>query len=458
MSYWWLQLKKSTVLPWAILFIFSNLLVTQLSNTNARSRIASLRAITEGHTLDINNYKDWTMDWSQSPNGKIYSNKAPGGMLIGLPIFWATDLIASGFYHGSLDEKSRRPEPGYLQLIILVLFTQILPFAALVVFIANKLAAWGYSRATQHYFALAALFGNTAAIYMNTYFGHGLAALLFLGFAICWIERNYALASFWFSFAILTDYVGIAILPAFVLGTVLRERSLKPALPCMGGAIPGALLWIGYHLAAFGSPFAIATQFNNPALMEEVVNRSNLWGGFTFLPSLNILYELLIGPSRGLLFTQPWLLLTVILVPNFFAGGSRRNGNKPHFALMLMLGLMGLLWINAGYGVWHGGWCAGPRYLSMIFPAFALLAAILLEKLPHFRAPFWVALAAALCFRILIFPHSDLAPASPLWIYYFEQYFNGHLGTSLVRLFLLLLGILGALFWVRRQSNQQSRK
>ena len=454
MKQWWVQFRKSAVFPWAVLFLFLNLLVTQLGNVNELSRIASLRAITEGHTLDIDNYKDWTIDWSLSPNGKTYSNKAPGGMMVGLPVFWATDLVVSGLYRGPLDEKGRKPAPGYLQVLILILLTQILPFSFLVIYGAEKLASWGFSQASQHYFALAAFFGNTAAIYMNTYFGHGLAALLFLGFFIFWIERRYALASCLFAFGMLTDYVGIAILPVFIFVTLLRERSFKPVIPCFLGALPGGILWVAYHAAAFGSPFTIATQFNNPTLMEEVANRSNHWRGFAFLPSLDILYELILGPSRGLLFTQPWLLLTIFLAPVLWRKEGGRAGKNS--VLLLVLGIIGLLWINAGYGVWHGGWCAGPRYLSMIFPAFALITAIIFEKIPRTRPIFWLALVVALAFRVLMFPHSDLAPASPLWTYYYDQYSNGHLGTSLLRLFLLLLATAGTVFWVRKRSVQKA--
>ena len=85
------MIRSSSVLPWVLLFVALSLAVTQYGGENAKSRDAALRALTEAHTFSIDNYKEWTLDWAHAPNGHYYSNKAPGAVLLGLPMFAATD-------------------------------------------------------------------------------------------------------------------------------------------------------------------------------------------------------------------------------------------------------------------------------------------------------------------------------------------------------------------------------
>lgn len=450
----WQNSYRSLLFPWVVLFLFANLLVTQLSNTNAKSRIASLRAVTEGHSLHINNYKDWTIDWSLAPNGNIYSNKAPGGMLLGLPIFWPVDAIASLLHRGPLDSQGRRPEPGYVPMLLLVLCTQILPFGFLVLKMGERMRAWGFSTSAIHFFGLASLFGNTAAIYMNSYFGHGLAAVLFLAFALAWYDRNYFWAALYLSFALLTDYVAVVAIPIFALLTLWRERaSWNPLFSASLGALPGAVLWIWYHQVAFGSPFAFATKFNNPELIEQATASANPEQGFGFWPDFSIVFELLFGASRGLLFTQPWVLIVAFTWPLFFTSGRALLKNQRELALLTVITLLALVWLNASYGAWHGGWCAGPRYLAIVFPALALVAAILHDRHPRLRVALWLTLAVALAFRVFILPHSILAPNISLWAYYYGLYLEGRPGTLGLRLGLILLATVSTLAWLRQRKH-----
>ncbi|MGZ3713205.1 MAG: hypothetical protein ACXVBE_15685, partial [Bdellovibrionota bacterium] len=260
-----------------MLFIALALAVTQFGGTNARSRIAALRAMTEAHTLTIDTYVDWTFDWSLPPSGHYYSNKAPGGALLGLPVFAALDLPVL-LLTQTKDTQGRAPEPGYLELTLFNLIMQILPFAFLVIYAGRKMLERGVPLAGVHFFALAALFGNTAAIYMNCYFGHGLAGLLFLAAVFTWLEKRYAWASFFFAATMLTDYAGACVIPFFVFATLWRERTWKVAAPVALGAAPMALLWIWYHTVAFGSPLAVASQFINPTQLVHLEGSENLWG------------------------------------------------------------------------------------------------------------------------------------------------------------------------------------
>lgn len=441
------MVRTSPVLPWAALFLALCLAVTQFGGTNARSRIAALRAMTEGHVLTIDSYVDWTFDWSLAPNGHYYSNKAPGGALLGLPAFALLDYPTLFLNRNLRDPQGRAPEPGYLELTLFNLLMQMLPFALLVIFAARRMRERGISPAGVHFFALACLFGNTAAIYMNCYFGHGLAALFFLAGLYTWLEARYAWAAFFFASCMLTDYAGACAIPFFLLATFWRERNWRVAMPVALGAAPIALLWIWYHWVAFGSPFAVASQFINTTQLVHVEGSENLWGTMGIFPLKSALRGLLFGSERGILFTQPWVL---VLVPLLFLIPAT---SLPRGSRLLLLGAsLGVLWMNSSVGGWYGGWAIGPRYLALLFPAFALLAGWCWNEIPSpGRKVLWVSLGAALVFRILIYPFSNLAPMENLWSYHLRQFSEGHAGTAFLRLGIAILLSVAAFLWAKKR-------
>jgi len=442
----WIRLNP--VLPWGVLFLLLSLTVTQFGGLNALARTAGLRAITEGHTLTIDNYKDWTIDWSLSPSGHYYPNKAPGPVLLGLPAFALTELIALPLGQKHLDEKGRAPQPGYAQHIFLMLYLQLLPFFILVLWIAHRMKQSGLPPEAVHFFALAALFGNTAALYMNSNFGHGLAALLLLGAFFSWNERRYIFTGLFLSWSLLSDY-GVAFsLPFFLLATILREKDFRSQLRIALGAAPGAIAWIWYHTVAFGSPFATANQFINPEQIVQIQKSGNaFWDSFSLLPSPTILFELLFGTSRGLLFTQPWIF-AVFVLPFL------KTPSLPKGASLLVTGsLAGLLWMNAGFGGWHGGWCLGPRYLAAVLPMGALAVAFGWERFPRgIRFSLWALLAVSLLFRVLVFPFSSLAPTQNLWLYHLGLAMGEHRGTTTLRFALAFLFIGATGYWLYRRQ------
>lgn len=443
----------SSVFPWVTLFVVSCFLVKQLDNENPKTRFAALRAMTESHELHIDKYKDWTADWSLSPNGHYYSNKAPGAILIGLPIFAVIDNVTAHFEVKPKKEVIR-PYPSDLVHIIFITILQIFPFALAIIWGAKKLKSRGCCPLAIHFFALGALFGNTASIYMNGNFGHGLAALFLLIFIIQWIDGNYAWASFWLSLTVLTDYMALLVLPLFILTTLARSFRIKAVVSAVLGAIPGAILWWWYHMTAFNSPFALATSFNNPIYIVEDYN--NLIPGFSLFPAPDHIWNLLFGFSRGILFTQPWVLVLVFLSPLIY----KAKGITASLCILLTGSFAISLWINAGYSLWEAGWCAGPRYLAFLFPAYAFFAALVYEKLPHAaRKLLWCTLGISLIYRLLIFPHSNIAPIEPIWKYYFTLYLNTPNESAIAMLLLILSLSCLTFLWVRkRQRNLYLRE
>jgi hypothetical protein len=415
------DLLRSRVLPWAALFVVLGALGVQIGGTNAVARIAGLRAFTEEGSLNIDHYHDWSDDWSRAPSGHYYPDKAPGGVLFGIPAFFVIDFPFRQFAGEPRDNQGRAAPPGLPELFLLCFVMQLLPFSLLVLHISRKCEGLFGGDLPAHFFALAALFGNTAALYMNTYFGHGLAALLTLSGFFAWLRGRYGTASAFLAASLLTDYGTGLVVPFFLAATLWRERSWRPLGKISLAALPFALIWIWYHTVAFGSPFALSTKFCNPDLIEPVSGASLLEGMYGLVPSPRVFAKLLFGPERGILYTQPWLLA---IFPLLFARTHLPRGTK----LFLMGSLLALLWMNSSIGGWHGGWGVGPRYLCLLFPSIALVLALAWRDLSQlWHALLWIGLAVALAFRVLTFPFSPLAPAESLWGYFIDLY---RLGTE----------------------------
>lgn len=453
---------RSLVLPWAVAFLLVNLVVTQDGGPNATSRFLTMRSMAEQGTFTIDHRFRASVDWSKTPDGHYYSNKAPGPMLLGFPVFFVIDQIPRLWEGGYRDENGLRHYPGYFQKTATSLLVQVVPFILLAAWIVNWLAANGASLGAQSFFLLAAFFGNTASIYMNNYSGHGFTALLTLATLFSLLRGEFFWVGFFSSSALLSDYGFGMQIPALVCSiyfAVKREGKFKRNIiqVAKGGIVPG-VLWIWYHTACFGSPFAIANHFQNPVFRDTVTESVQLWGIFR-LPDFRVMWELLFGPSRGILYTQPWLYL---VIGSFCLSFLAKRTSTPKLSrytgiagLFCLLSLAGLLFMNVAFGGWHGGATAGPRYLSGIFPAFALWAALDFDRwIKPVKILAWVLLGFSLFYRGLVFSSTILAPVAPLWEFYFAEIRRPKL-TAELRLAIYFLIVAGAMYWQAKIFRRQ---
>ncbi len=434
-------------------------LILQLANTqdggqNARTRIATMRAMDEQFSFRIDRHIGATNDWSRTPDGAYYSNKAPGPMLYGFPVFFVIDNLHKLTEHGHRDGRGLRDFPGYPQMTGTSILMQAVPYALLAAYVVHLLAGLGVSLFAQGFALFALLFGNTAAVYMSSYFGHGITAVFTLGAIIALLERRYVWLSFCFSSALLCDYgVGmqipaVAVALGFVLSSVKNKKAefYRIFRSVLMGAIVPAILWIWYHTVCFGNPFYIANKFQNPGYLDMQDKAVQLWGIFS-LPSAEVFWKLIAGPERGILYTQPWVLVLVIV--GLFAALRKRYRPIASFCL---ISLAGLLFMNASFGGWHGGGAAGPRYLSHIFPAFAVWGALLLDELSIFeKVLLWGGLAVAVVFRSLVYVSTTEAPVYSLWNFYLGE-LKRPSWTPTSRLVLFWIVIILALYWTARKS------
>jgi hypothetical protein len=423
---------------------------------NAASRFAMMRAMSARHTLRINRYVDWywTGDWARTPDGRYYSNKAPGPALVALPVTWVMDQALF-----SWDPQLKRVQPSVVYKTFVSVLYQVLPCALVMLLASQMLRRRGGSAAAQWFAALAILFGNTASVYMNSYYGHGMTAWLLLALALALIAERSTLVGFFFGFALLCDYaVGLLALP-FLVGFFARRESWalrgRRALFLVAGAALPAALWIWYHTVCFGSPFTIALSYQNPAFHNQSGAHQGLQAVLSF-PRGDVLRELLFGPSQGLLFTQPWVLVAYVLAAICVL--RRRCADAPaSLTVLLLAGLPLLVWFNAGFEGWNGGWVVGPRYPSALVPLVGLSVALLYHRFGRLaHTLLWLTLIPAVLLRVLIYagPSPYLPATRPVWGFFGRYVTSDPFGAAGLRAF-ALVGILLLAVW---QAHRLSRR
>lgn len=439
-------------LPLALAFLFVCLSRIDDGGTNSMARFATLRAMADEHTFRIDNYFDWTQDWARTPDGHYFSNKAPGPTLIAFPVFWVIDKALFTLQSKHPDAKGRRQAPRGIHKVAISTIFQVLPF--LILSLLALKAAYPVAPSREGYFfgLLAILFGNTAAMLMNSYMGNPFSGMAMMGVAYFYLRQKLAWMSFFFGWAVLADYSGaILVLPFFLLLlTELKERR-APAIAgsvAIGAAVPAAL-WCWYHIACFGSPFSLPYKYDVEALVGTVQDAGGLWGKISFLPRPEWVMELLVGQSRGILFTQPWLLFCLIIpflwkIPDarlrrlfYFTAGS--------FFLLLSL--------NAGFPGWHGGGSPGPRYLAAALPLFGLFLPWVYDRAPRALRYFLCAtVLVSLALRGLVYATWILPPPEPIWPYYLNAIQTPREWALLTAFVVALAGATGAYFKVSRRQ------
>ena len=407
----WYRARQNPVAHWCLLFLVLATTIDTYNNANPHSRYALLMSIAEDHRLTIDAYWSTTCDWSRTPDGHYYSNKAPGPTLLALPLYLPLDALVVANTNDRKMRDARRMEARESLLDLLSLALQAIPFALLVMVSAEMLAARGVSRAAIELGAIAMLFGNTASMFMNTYFGHGVAAVLTLGIALALPKRRYALVGLLFGLDVLSDYGTALFLPILLVlacmtaGTGWKAKFRSVLRLALGGLAP--LLVFGvYHALCFGGPLTLPNKFMNPVFVEK--GGRALWGVIDFLPNSKAAYELLFGLHRGLLVTQPWVLLLVALL--LLVAWRKRWWADKHRAVeartvvpLALGGLFVLLLMNASFGGWHGGVSPGPRYLSAILPVLGLALGLCYDAFPRpLRAALWFSVLPGLVIYAIV--------------------------------------------------------
>jgi hypothetical protein len=173
------------------------------------------------------------------------------------------------------------------------------------------------------------------------------------------------------------------------------------------------------------------------------------------VPRLEAVQGLVLSPARGLVHTDPWVVTawTMGVVAGARRLFSRRRGGRPEAPLppivawMTVGGLPLLVVATSCFNGWHGGACAGPRYLSPLLPCFALLAGLSYERWGRTgRGVLWLALLPAVVLRALVYAWRSyhVPDVTSIWTYYGERVSSGLLSLPGRRLALFLAAHAGA--------------
>lgn len=432
----------SPIKIWVLVFIVIMVLLPQSGGGNESARLATMAALTREGSFSIDQYR-WTQDWAVSPvNGRLYANKPPGPAIIGAPVYWLLDqLITEHDTDRALELYKDRELYGH----VISLLTQALPYALLTLLVAHWLQTQGILRSAILFGTLGMLFGTTAAFFMGSYFGHGMAALFILAATLCLLRRQYSACGWLLGWAALCDYGAALLTLSFILGIIVQEKrqALLPLARIGVGALFPALIWSLYHWTIFGHPFHIASRFSNPAFITSTA-QYHVWGLFSASFNGDTLLALLIGTQRGLLVTQPWILLTLFLALELLVIERIHHKNLLVLFVLAVSGLGTLLLFNSSFNGWNGGWTPGPRYLSSVLPLFGIMASLIYSRVPPFlRVTLWLSLLVSLVLYIFAYATTILAPPVPIWPFYWNTLWQAQRLQPMVNMVTAAIILLG---------------
>lgn len=351
---------------------------------NEFTRWATAVAIVDLHTFEVTRllplFGGGFEDVSKVGD-RYYSNKAPGGAIVGLPAYALARLV------------SGPPSPGSMRLTLTAMrwMTATIPAILLALLFARTAVRLGGTETATAVVAL--LFGTPLFAYGMLNFSHALtAAALFATWALLFVfpsPRNDIMAGALIGLAVVSEY------PSAIVGAVLVAFAIgsRSVLRIVAGGVPFAIALALYNRALFGSFFALSSGFESDPAFRAMAQRGLFGIG---LPDPAILVQLLFHPARGLFVFSPVLLAAFVAIPRL------RAALTPRQFWSLIAAPVAVLLMYAGYPNWHGGWTLGARYLVPAMPFLALFLA--------FAGSSWLvslllgASAAAVVTTSLVFP------------------------------------------------------
>lgn len=381
------DLRQPTRLLAVLLFVTYGYFVWPPS-WNESSRLDLTRSLVERRTVDIDPYHLNTGD-KAFRDGHHYSDKAPGASLLATPVY--------GLYLGYLRAVGGAPptfvtsvqSPGAADrpedypvfanaslrraLYLCNLLTNGLAGAALgAAFFAALVRRFGVAPGLALTTACALGLGSLVLPYATMFYGHVLAAaFLFGAFLLLPVTattsspRRLALAGGLAGLAVLTELPCAAVLGGLAVYAALRLRPRRDTLWFLAGAAGPLLVLLAYQHLAFGDALRPGYAYVERPEFAEGMSQGVMGVG---LPRPNVLLQILVGRSRGLLYLSPVLALGFVGLARWLRRRDRDRGP----ALLAALIVAFFLLMNAGYYMWHGGAAIGPRHMIPALPFLCL--------------------------------------------------------------------------------------
>ncbi len=352
---------------------------------NPTTRLNLTRAIVDRGTLYVDRI-GFPSDDQIHINGHVYTSKAPGTSLLGVPA-WAVFHTTARLL--GLDSPFFRNFVVHLTTIVTVGVPSALAMTAMFLILVSL--GVGPPRA---FFSTAAVgIGTTFFPYATMYFGHSLAgSLAFLSFFFLYRAaesrkkgeepgRRVLWAALLVGAAVITEYP-VGIIALLLTGYLFWTRpSRREVWYWFAGGGVAVVVLAAYNTFAFGSPWALSYLNYAHAARNTFPQHSKGFAGVTW-PRWDILKKILWSDERGIVWFSPVLILAV---PGLVALCVRK---RKAVAEAVVIGMMAVAYLafNAGYGdsirYWGGANSAGPRHLIPTFPFLGLALGAFFAILP----------------------------------------------------------------------------
>lgn len=346
-------------------------------NPNNLTRLLAAESLVAGQHGRIDDLQALTIDKAEF-DGHFYSDKAPGMTLLALPAMALADWTGParpGFLPRELIDP--RYEPWARMRLMLARATVSAPLAALAAVALYDLAlALGAGAGAALFGALGFALGTPVWGWSTSIFGHApVASLYVIATWALWHARDGRSAALAALAGGALGLAGLIEFPSVLAGSVIAlwgafrlRRPAAIAAAAIAGIAMFVLPFVGYNLWVFGTPVRLGYQgvTGFPGMDQGLF-------GLT-LPKPHVLWAILFGLRRGLVWVAPVLVLAPF-------GLWRLARRELGLVAMIVAAVTVVLLVNAAYFYWDGGFSTGPRHSV---PAIGLLSIGL--------APFWAGL------------------------------------------------------------------
>jgi hypothetical protein len=343
-------------------------------NSNVVTRMGLAYAVLDDHTFTIDQFAPLTRDKAEI-DGHYYLDKAPGMSLMALAPLAMFLFALRALHLPTVPIVAGKFTASYHASVWFVCFVSSAALTALTAvalyFLARHCRA---SRAAALFGALVFGLATPSAGWATTFFSHATAAAcLFIPFALMTSATDdagsgrHALATgmaigallAWSMVVEFTSAPAALVLISFGLYRLLLippGRAKRLLLGALIGGAAGISPLVIYNVVGFGTVFHVG--------YENVVGFKGMSVGLfgISLPSLHVLWEIIFGPYRGIL----WVCPLFVLAPVAYASAFRRLPSS--MALVLLSVPMIYFLINSAYYYWDGGFSTGPRIVIPSVP------------------------------------------------------------------------------------------
>ena len=240
--------------------------------------------------------------------------------------------------------------------------------------------------------------------------------------------KTYLLAGLFAGLAVVIEYPALIIALLLAIYAVMSAR--KVAYFFVGALAMAAVLG-AYNVLAFGKVFFSAYQalgHNGSGFVGMALGFAGIhWPGLHGF--LEVLWQILIVPQRGLLYINPILFLAI----GGFYLWYRSKTFRLELALVAVMTLLMVIFV-ACYGdsivYWGGGASTGPRQLVLLLPFLALPLGFAAMRWRNLFLVLLVAGATTMLMATAVEPRVPYDYANPLLDFFIPHFLSGQFGLN----------------------------